>query len=804
MGITERIKSIFFNETKSDNKKLVVEEKSDSIAQIEQGNAFEDDGDIEKALLIYQHVAENFLDFARAYLNIGNALMKLSQYENAKTAYIEAIRLDPEYAAAHFNLGNSNSKLGKTNEALENYERAIQIKKEFIGAYIAKGNVYATIGNHEVAESCFRAALVLKPDFIDVYKNLADSLMAQNKFELAKLEYARMIALDAKSPEAYLGLGNACFELGSIEEAQNYYRKLNQLETDNLDILNLNGIALRNTGDFDSAIVSFQKILKVSKEFSPAYNNLGLAYSSKGDHSSAIECFNKAILISKDRPEYYVNLGDEFAIQGDLEKALECTAKALSINRNFLPAHNNAGGYLKDMGRIKEGAESFFKTVEINPQYNDGYSNYLFCVNHQVGLSVETIFCEHQKFGQFFESALRSAWPHHKNRRDKERFLKIGIVSGDLANHAVASFFEPILACLAKKPMLHIHVYNNNPAEDSMTLKMKSYARKWIKTANISDDVLADLIFADSIDILIDLSGHTAKNRLLTFARKPAPIQISWLGYPGTTGLSAMDYYIGDRYFVPVDKMANQFVEKLALLPITTTFQPDKSAPDVNELPALTNKYLTFGSFNRPDKINREVVAHWATLLKRLPTSKMILGGLPAKGSYQHLIDWFSSEGVTVDRLFFHRRSNMQTYLALHHQVDICLDTFPYTGGTTTNHALWMGVPTLTFIGDTPAGRQSTSNLLHVDLQDLFVADTKDEFILKGLALADHIEQLAQIRAGLRKRFKASAFCQPELVADSFERAIRYMWERWCDDLSPETFEVCVQDKIYSISESDY
>jgi predicted O-linked N-acetylglucosamine transferase (SPINDLY family) len=264
------------------------------------------------------------------------------------------------------------------------------------------------------------------------------------------------------------------------------------------------------------------------------------------------------------------------------------------------------------------------------------------------------------------------------------------------------------------------------------------------------------------------------------------------MGYPGTTGLNAMDYYLADRYFLPRGVFDSQFTEKLVYLSASAPFLPEEGAPPVNALPALNKGYLTLGSFNRLSKLSPAAIALWSRLLRALPDARMVLGGMPEGGSYHTLIDWFAREGVVRERLSFYPRCGTSAYLALHHQVDICLDTFPYTGGTTTNHALWMGVPTLSLAGQTPAGRQGAALLSHVGLETFVAADGAD-FEQKGLLWAGDLAALAGVRAGLRERCERSPIRRPEVIAAGLERALRTMWQRWCAGLPAEAFEVASQ-----------
>lgn len=261
------------------------------------------------------------------------------------------------------------------------------------------------------------------------------------------------------------------------------------------------------------------------------------------------------------------------------------------------------------------------------------------------------------------------------------------------------------------------------------------------------------------------------------------------MGYPGTTGLSSMDYYLSDQAFTPLGVFDEQFVEKIVCLPAAAPFLPTKDAPEVNDLPALTNGYVTFGSFNRLSKLNQAIVALWADLLRALPDSRMLLGGMPENGKYDMLIEWFAQEGISVDRLDFHPRGNMESYLGLHHKVDFCLDTVPYNGATTTSHALWMGVPTLTIAGLTPASRAGISILGNAGLE-AFVADDAVDFVKKGLFWANDLEALSLIRSELRERCTNSPRGRPEVIAASLMRALRLMWKCWCDDEMVKSFEV--------------
>jgi protein O-GlcNAc transferase len=363
----------------------------------------------------------------------------------------------------------------------------------------------------------------------------------------------------------------------------------------------------------------------------------------------------------------------------------------------------------------------------------------------------------------------------------------VGLVSGDLWNHSVANFIEPVLAQLQKYQSVELHAYYNNGFEDAVTRRLRGYLKHWSPVLRLSDQQLAQQITDDQIDILIDLSGHTALNRLRAFASKPAPIQVSWIGYPGTTGMRAMDYYLSDRHFLPPGQFDRYFTEKLVYLPANVPFQALDSAPPVNALPALASGRMTFGSFNRFTKINATTVDLWSKLLRAVPTAELLIAGMPPNYPLGQLYEQFAAAGVARERIAFHPRCEMEAYLALHHHVDVCLDTYPYNGGTTTVHAIWMGVPTLTVVGPTSAGRQGAAMLGQLDL-DGFIAGSAEDFVAKGRYWTENLAALATVRAQLRSRWQLSAARNPEVIVASLEHALRHMWKRWCANLPPESF----------------
>lgn len=554
-------------------------------------------------------------------------------------------------------------------------------------------------------------------------------------------------------------------------------------------------LTLLKQGRFAEALTLSRTLTKHYPGRGVAWKTLGALLWSEAHPEEALAAMQTAARLMPQDAETHGNLGSVLIKLERFDEAHASLSRALQIDPGFAAAYAHFANLHELQGRYPEVEASLRSAMALRT--NDvelgdvlQHTTLLFMLSHNPGMDADSLFAEHCRVGAHLEGSLRADWPQHPNVKDPNRRLKIGFVSADFRNHAVATFIEPVLAHLQTHPTLQLCGYYNHDSEDHVTKRLRGYFEHWRPVVTLSDPDLSAAIMEDGIDILIDLSGHTALNRLRAFAHKPAPLQISWIGYPGTTGLRAMDYYLADRHFLPPGAFDQHFTEKLVYLPAGAAFKPDEAAPPIEELPALRAGHLVFGSFNRLGKINAATVGLWSQLLRALPQAKMLIGGIPTEGGRnQRLADWFAAEGIALERLLFHPRCAMNAYLALHHQVDICLDTIPYSGGTTTYHAYWMGVPTLTVAGSTPASRQSAAIMGQVGLDSFVAADAAD-FVAKGVEWAGRLTMLAQVRSSLRDRWQQSSIRGPDVVADSLDRAFRHMWSRWCAGLPCESFEI--------------
>ncbi|MDR6501595.1 putative O-linked N-acetylglucosamine transferase (SPINDLY family) [Burkholderia ambifaria] len=478
------------------------------------------------------------------------------------------------------------------------------------------------------------------------------------------------------------------------------------------------------------------------------------------------------------------------------QEAVAACRRAVELAPHAASPNGALGFVLLDQGAAQEAVPWLRRTIEIDPNDSVSHSSLLFSLIHDDTNTPQMLLDEHRAFGKRHE---RHALPkNYANSRDPERALRIGFVSGDLLNHAVAHYLLPVVEHLSRDPNLSLHFYYNFVIDDHVTAKLRAHATTWKTVTTLGDAALAEQIRNDRIDILIDLSGHTGRNRLVALARKPAPLQASWIGYPGTTGMSAIDYYLSDSIVTPAGELDDQFVEKIVRMPALAPYSPPANCPPVNGLPALHNGYVTYGSFNRLNKLRQDVIALWAAVLRAKPDARMVIGAIEQDRDRDTIAGWFAAEGIDPARLTFQPRATIPVYLQQHHRVDICLDTFPYAGSTTTLNALWMGVPTVTLAGFSIPTRGSASWLKRVDL-DAFIAHDKDEFVRKAIALADDPDMLQTLRNGLRDRCLASAPFHPDVVAQGLSVALRMMWRRWCAGEAPVSFDAVLPDRPTSM-----
>lgn len=783
---------------------------------LDAGMKNENAGRLQQALEDYDAAIRLKPDFGRCHFNRGNVLQELGDLQGALDAYASALTYKPDSAAAYFNSGNAHARLGQWDASLAAYRQALALKPEFADAEVAMGVALQELKRVDDAIACFRRALAINPDYAEVYYNLGGALAEQGKLDEAVTNFRRSLELKPDSWEAHLKMGIALADLGKFdaatasynaalkirpdcveahnnlaaaainrgehEAAINSYRQALLLSPDRAEIHSNLGVALKKLGKFEDAAASYRQALAINPEFAEAYNNLGTVLHKLGRIEEALNSYNRALEIDPDNADVHNNLGVLQNQIGQLEKAAESYCRALESKPDYVDSLSNLGSVQSDLGQLDAALGSYRRALEINPDYTLAHSNLLFIQNYLADHSSSELLAEARRFG---EAVARQARPYTNwsNIPTPTRRLRIGFVSADLRQHPVGYFAENVLTALAHRAegRLELFAYSNSAQVDATTARIKACCAGWHEVYGLSDEHLARLIRSDGIDILIDLSGHTGENRLPVFAWRPAPVQVSWLGYFATTGVAAIDYLIADPWTLPESEESN-FTETIWRLPETRLcFTPPAEAPDVAPLPALSNHQITFGCLNNLTKMNDQVIALWARILMASPNSRLLLKArsLGEASVQQNVRSRFANHGVDLQRLILEPYVPRGDYLATYNSVDIALDPFPFPGGTTTVEALWMGVPVLTLAGKHFLARQGVGLLMNAGLPDWVVKDHEDYF-LRAVAYANDLPRLALLRAGLRQQVLASPIYDAPRFAHHFEAALRGMWEKWC------------------------
>lgn len=557
------------------------------------------------------------------------------------------------------------------------------------------------------------------------------------------LRLLELIAAQLDRPEAFFDLANVMKEHGRLQDADLGYRKAIALKPDYVEAHNNRGTVLADLGWLEDAAASYRQALAIRPSHAAAYNNLGNVLRELGDHEEAERLYRRTL-----------------ALRPDLAEAC-----------------NHHANSLLDLGRLDEAERGYRRALELAPGLASAYSNLLLLLNFLPNRTPEAISAEAFEFGRQFGKAADA--DAHRNVADATRRLRIGYVSGDFRAHSVALFIEPVFAAHDREAF-EIFCYYNFPRADARTARLRTHADNWRDVYALSDVALADWIRRDAIDILVDLSGHTAFNRLPVFAQKPAPVQVTWLGYPATTGLAAIDYRLTDGIADPEGESDRLHAERLIRLPHPMwCFAPDKTLPEPGPLPLRKDGAVTFGSFNYFPKLNPEVAALWAKLLARLPGSRLIATRIPGSESASRFRKYFEDAGIAASRVELHGIVSRETLAELFARVDIALDPFPYAGTTTTCEVLWMGIPVVTLSGKTTASRNGASLVTAVGLEAL-VAQSADQYLDVAEALARDVDRLAALREKLRGRMRSSRLADGARFTRDLENAFRDMWRTWC------------------------
>ncbi len=696
----------------------------------------------EEGLNWARHAADTAPEVWRYRLTHGLLAGAAGHQAEAATAFGHACALRPDCIEAWTGLAEARYALGRFHEALEAYRRAYALNAEDINIINNMASVLDEVNQHEEAIRLLRRALEVQPDFAALHNNLGKALNNLRRYAEALEVLARGLTLSPDAQALWYNLGNALAGQGQVADAVDAYREALRLSPDDYRVL----------------------------------LNLGNALRTVREDTEAVACYRRAIELAPDVPDAYNNLAMAMLSQGDVDAAREMVSRALALAPNLAPAHNNLGQILKDSGEIDEAVSAFRQAVALAPKDEQAHSNLVYSLSFHPGHDDRTIGQESRSWARAHAESVPVRT--HAAGGEPGRRLRIGYVSPDFRDHCQALFMAPLLANHDSE-QVEVHCYADVAVPDGVTERLKGNVDAWRPVYGVGDARVADMIGDDRIDVLVDLTMHMSHGRPLLFARKPAPVQMAWLAYPGTTGQSAIDYRVTDPWLDPPGRGDDLFAELPLRLPDTFwCYDPLDDAVRVGGLPADEAGHITFGCLNNFCKVNEGVLRLWAAVMRAVPESRLLLMA-PVGRPRDRVRRLLEAAGVVPERVQFVDFRPRRRYLETYRRIDLCLDTLPYNGHTTSLDAYWMGVPVVTRVGNTVAGRAGWSQLNNLRLADLAAFDD-EQFVATACALAADRPRLRELRTTLRERMRRSPLMDGRRFAAALERLYRQAWREHC------------------------
>ncbi|HCI53427.1 MAG TPA: hypothetical protein DE312_08970 [Gallionella sp.] len=733
---------------------------------------------LEEAELSYRSAIALNAAYADAHCNLGVVLQELGRGREAEACYRRAIQINPRYAAAYSNLANTLMASAELPEAENCCRRALEINPEAADAHSTLGHILEKQGNLAEAEASFRRALQISPDSAVDFSHLGSVLKAEGRMQEASDCYHRALQINPGYADAHYNLATLFKEQGCLDEAERSYRQALLFNPDFVHAhYNLANVLLSQSR-LTEAESGYREAIRLKPDFAEAHNNLGIALRALGRPDEAKASYLDAIRIQRDYAEAHSNLGITLHELGRSSDAAQHIKQALLICPMLAEAHCNLGNVLLGVGRQAEAQASYRRALQCDPDFAEAHSNLIFTMDLAVG-SDAAIQQQERKNWDAAHAAHLYQQRNFSNQRDPDKRLRIGYVSADFRVHSAAYAFGAMLTRFSPDAF-EVVAYSNSNREDAMTQRFQQHVTLWRKIIGMSDEAVVDMILADGIDILVDLSGHSSGNRLLVFARKPAPIQITAWGYASGTGLRAMDVLLSDAIFVPPEE-APLYAEQVRYLPCAISYFSPDIAPDVSRLPALSGQGVTFGSYNRLAKNSEAAYRAWAKILRAVPDSRMIFKTpvLDDVAVQDQVRAYFTRAGVAAERIILLGKSPHEEHMAAFNQIDISLDPFPHGGGVSALEGLMMGVPVVTLNWPSLAGRISASIMTTLAMPD-WIAGSEDEYVQLAIQKATDIPSLSVLRGQLRGRFMTSVIGDQAAYVRYVEREYRQLWREWC------------------------
>lgn len=634
-------------------------------------------------------------------------------------------------------------------------------------------------GDTDLGESLLRQAIAIDATKSPYWVLLGNVLQKQNRLAESLQCYQTALTLDPSNVDVYYNAGNTLERQGNSVKATQCFEKALELNPTHLEALTNLANQYRQAGRFEDALGLLERARRLAPNAIPVLLNLGNVLMSLERHEEALECFDRCVQQDSQNAMFRNNKGNALRAMGRLSEALACGKAALALDPDCAELWVNYAVGLQLQGRQKEALEAFERILALSPENAIAHGAALFSMHYDPARGPARLRAEHRAWAARHADPLLPSSRVYRNSRDPEKRLRVGYVSSDFRRHPISFFTLPVFR--EHSDDVESICYSGVTHRDEWTERLRSSVRAWRDVAGLSDSELCEVILSDQVDILVDLAGHTAGNRLLTFARRPAPVQVSWLGYFNTTGMMAMDYLVVDSEIAPEGEPAPFVEQPMRLRGCYLCYEGPDYAPGVAPLPAMSRTEITFGCFNTQAKITGDVIRVWSKILKAAPQSRLILKNpvLNDEGCRQLVREEFVSCGLPAERLMLLGSSPHRELLESYAEVDIALDPFPYNGGTTTCEALWMGVPVVTLAGDRFVSRVGPTILRHAGCSEWVAADV-DGYVRTAVSLAADRAKLAAIRGRLRDQVRQSPLGDTAEFTRSWEDALRMVWRLWC------------------------
>ncbi|MDM4014812.1 tetratricopeptide repeat protein [Roseiconus lacunae] len=703
-------------------------------------------------------------------------LQRKGKLDGAKQIYCQIISQDPTHSEAWHWLGMTLYSGGAHDDAVACLEKArsFSAKPDELLPHLAI--VYHGTGKTSEAIDVLRIAISKDPNNAELHNNLGVFYLETEQYPDARTEFDITLKLQPDFAQASMNLGNCLVKLNQLHDAERLYRSLLQQDGNHLDVMGNLGECLRRQRRYEDALEYLQPVIDSRPQDLNSRLTHARTIASLGRLQRAKELLTNLCgeFPSSELALHY--LGSTLHDLGDFVEANVILRRALQRAPNDARIHASLGAVLLDLEQRGEALECFRRAIELDPTLSGAHGCLLYLLTGTPDVSPEEVYQAHLQWGNLHGS--KRVISTHRNQRTAIRPLRIGYASADFREHAVAGFFEPLLR-LRDAEWFETFCYYEGAIEDDWTRRLKNQSDHWRVTFGYSDDQIVAQVIEDKIDILVDLSGHTVGNRLTAWSQKPAPVQISWLGYPNTTGLDTIDYSFTCEVQNPIDE-SDRHSETLIRIPGGSfSFQAPPTAPKVSELPAKTRRQVTFGSLHRPFKISASTHDYWATALQACPEARLLAFHTRfTERSASELRSALEQQGIDPARIEIRNQFKGDSYLEIYREIDLALDVTPWAGGTTTMEALWMGIPMIAIYGSSRPSR-GTAGIVHHLGHPEWIAKSKQEYRDKTIALAEDIEQLAETRHTLREKVKSTIGNEARFV-NEIEKAYRRVWINWC------------------------